>query len=312
VRERSKACRTKPARASEANAAAAGQGQDTGQRREKAEGEGTRVPYQRVLFQGDWPPYLSDWQRAGTVPATVEELEARVKAAVEEDGCCIPSGKEEEMLSDFRAYGKRHALLKLGVPLDMVLPGFPWSGEKAPDRVATKPNRKNHRALTKKALSALAKLSKALQKLAEEDAVIHPIELTYENGPDVYIIGGPPGVMASAAFAGKSREAWNDLATTMQSRRSEEARLSLLRRDMQDRQKTVLAEIERAITARCDKIAVGQPGRPTNKQVDEIIERLRSVEMSDSKIAEALKILGLEEAGDAKERVRKRRRRLKK
>jgi transcriptional regulator with XRE-family HTH domain len=54
-----------------------------------------------------------------------------------------------------------------------------------------------------------------------------------------------------------------------------------------------------------------KPGRRADAIKNELQKRLRGLGLSDKKIAEALKILGLEGAGDAADRVRQRRRRQK-
>jgi hypothetical protein len=63
--------------------------------------------------------------------------------------------------------------------------------------------------------------------------------------------------------------------------------------------------------SRLDRIGYVKKGRRCDTIKNEMLKRLRALGIGDKKTAEVLKILGLEGAGDAVDRVRQRRRRQK-
>lgn len=238
---------------------------------------------------GKW--LLGCWQEQGVLPTTANELKARVLKAIDEAGCDVLPGKEDEVL--WKLYGVRYELLRLGVPLDVRLPGFMWDGfpsamgldgytEEDRDH-----DRREYRPAIKAAQKAAAKLRTALQRLADTEsrrplakrarrarAFVRPLEL------------------AAAKDLGETEPPESVPPSERQFQRAFRG-VSMV--------ENVIAELTQGLQ---------RQGRPADRKINELVARLHSLGLSRGKIEKAFKVLGFNEAGDSKDRIRQRLRRL--
>jgi hypothetical protein len=145
-------------------------------------------------------------------------------------------------------------------------------------------SRRKHHALISKALTQIARLRETLGKLEKTDTI------------GLLCRVGELKVLA-AVKAGQSEDEYLKTAGR-----------GCFNSDDCQRYASTLAEIESELEWR-DKGVSGQRGRPQDKMVNEWTIGFRRCGLSDELIAGALKVLGLEGAGDARDRVRQRRRR---
>jgi hypothetical protein len=145
-------------------------------------------------------------------------------------------------------------------------------------------SRRKHHALISKARTQITRLGETLGKLEKTDTI----------GLDRRV--GELKVLA-AVEAGQSEDECRKAAER-----------GWFNGENRQRYAGTLTEIERELEWR-DKGVSGQRGRPQDKMVNEWTIGFRRCGLSDERIAGALKVLGLEGAGNASDRVRQRRRR---